>query len=505
MMAAPSNVESPLALRVSGLSKRYPGVRALDGVSLDFASGMITAVVGENGAGKSTLMTIIAGVQHPDSGTIFIDGAPVRTYSPHDMLSAHGVALVPQEIGLVADRSVADNVMLGLEGGLLPSRRSMERRTAELLRQLDTVIDPHCRAGSLTVAEQQIVLIARALARECRILILDEPTASLTSEEVVRLFRLLGRLRADGRTVIYVSHRLPEVFEISDRIHVLRDGQVADSFRTSDVDPQTLVAAMVGRKLADRGSRVSASTGRTALRVKGLTGAGFHDVTFSVDEGETVGVAGLPDSGRSEVVAALFGASASTGEVELAGQVVHLRSPRDAIRAGIGYVPAERRTQGIFPAMSVAANLTVLEIDSLARGGIIRRSEMNRLAAARTEQFGVKGRPNASVGLLSGGNQQKVILSRWLGRSPRLLLLDEPTRGVDVGAKAEIYAQLATAAESGMATLMSSSDLPELLGNCDRIVVMAHGQLVGTLTASTATEESVMALATGAAEGDVAA
>jgi ABC-type sugar transport system ATPase subunit len=495
--------ESPLAIVASGLGKRFPGVRALTDVSLALPRGEVTAVVGENGAGKSTLMTILAGLQRPDDGTVTVDGRAVRDFTPHRLLTEHGVALVPQEIALCRERTVAANVMLGQEPGLIPSRERMVARTRELLAEIETPIDPRRMAGSLSVAEQQMLLIVRALARDCRVLILDEPTASLTPEEVRRLFTLLRRLRDGGTTIVYVSHRLPEIFALTDGIHVLRDGRHVASFRTADVDAQTLVGAMVGRQLAERLGDRRHALGDGLLEVSGLSGDAFAEVSLTVRAGEIVGVAGLPDSGRAELVAALFGAIPSTGEVRLDGERVALRSPRDAIRARIAYVPGERRAQGIFPAMDVAANLTVMALDDVARFGIVRRSALRRVADERLKRFDVRGRPGAEITQLSGGNQQKVILGRWLARDPRLLLLDEPTRGVDVGAKTEIHERLAGVAATGAAVLVSSSDLPELLRLCDRIVVMAQGRIVGSVLAADATEEGVMALATGVGEPDV--
>jgi len=488
---------SPLAISVSGLGKRFPGVVALDQVSLDIVAGTVTAVMGENGAGKSTLMSILAGLRRPDSGAVFIDGRPVASFTPDAMLHEHGVALVPQEIALCADRSVAENVLLGREPGWIPSRRGMIAETASLLRQIDTGIDPRARAGSLSVAEQQLVLIVRALARDCRVLILDEPTTSLTSYEVERLFRLLRRLREQGTTIVYVSHRLPEVFELSDSIHVLRDGRLVASLRTSEVTSGELVQAMVGRELSGRVERGDRVVGPSLLEVDNLSGQAFTDVTFSVRSGEIVGVAGLPDSGRSELVASLFGALPTTGRINLDGDDRRIRSPREAMRRRVGYVPAERRSQGLFPDMSVAANSTILDIDGAARLGVVSRRRLKQMAADRLRDYDVRGSVGGSITGLSGGNQQKVILSRWLARQPRLLLLDDPTRGVDVGAKAEIHARIAEAASDGAAVVMASSDLPELLRSCDRIVVMAQGRLAGVVDAGRTDERTVMALATG--------
>lgn len=492
--------ESPLAAEVSGLSKRFPGVVALDQVDLAFPKGKVTAVVGENGAGKSTLMTIIAGLQRPDGGTVVIGGDAVEVFSPHALLRNHAVALVPQEIALCRDRSVAENVLLGQERRLIPSRVQMERETAEVLASIDADIDPARRAGSLSFAEQQLVLIARALARRCEILILDEPTTSLTQEEVDHLFALLRRLRNAGTSIIYVSHRLPEIFALADLVHVLRDGRHVASYRTPDVTPDALVRAMVGRQLEARVARATPVDAEPTLETTSVSGRGFTDATFAIRRGEIVGLAGLPDSGRGELLAALFGAVRSTGSIRLAGTELRRRTPRDAIDAGIGYVPAERRSQAIFPDMSIATNMALLDLDQIARLGFVSRSAILRLADARMEENGIRGRARGRITKLSGGNQQKVILSRWLARSPRLLLLDDPTRGVDVGAKADIHTRLRESADRGMSILMASSELPELLRNCDRLIVMARGRIVGEVDPENAGEDDVMALATGLAE-----
>lgn len=495
-MTEGSPLEGPLALRVSGLSKRFGGVQALDDVTLDFPQARITAVLGENGAGKSTLMTIMAGVQAPDAGSVTVGDQIVSTYSPSRMLQEYRIALVPQEIALCADRTVAENVLLGREPGLLPSRRRMLEQTRTLLRQIDTPIDPRRDAGELSVAEQQLVLIARALARECRVLILDEPTTSLTPHEASRLFSLLRRLRDGGTTVVYVSHRLPEVIELSDLAHVLRDGRHVASFASDELSTERLISAMVGRQLAAAPVLGHRELGPTLLEVAELRSTAFSDVSFTMAAGEIVGVAGLPDSGSSELVAALFGAIPAAGDIRLGGRQLHVRHPRDAMRAGIGYVPAERRSQALFPDLSVAVNSTVLDLDSVGRFGLINHRRLRRLGAQRLVEYDVRGRAAGAVTGLSGGNQQKVILARWLAREPRLLLLDDPTRGVDVGAKAEIHERLAHAARDGAGVLVASSDLPELLRVCDRILVLSQGRLTGSIDARATTEAEVMALAT---------
>jgi ABC-type sugar transport system ATPase subunit len=491
------------AIVVRGLVKRYPGVTALSGLDLDFAGGGVTAVLGENGAGKSTLMSILAGLQGPDEGTIHIHGVPVERFQPHALLTEHRVALVPQELSLCGDRTVAQNVVLGAEPGRFPRAGAMRARTRALLAELESSLDPDVEARRLGVAEQQLVVLARALARDATTIIFDEPTAALTLDESERLFALVERLRARGMTILYVTHRLPEVFRLSSTIHVLRDGALAASFATSECTPEATVRAMVGRELAEvrPPSDALPAGGPLRLQARRLTGSGFSRVDLSVSAGELVGLAGLPDSGRGELLAALFGASPATdGSIELDGAPVRLRTPRDGIRAGIAYVPAERRSQGILSTMSVADNVVALDLAELGRGGLVSVRRARRLAAERLGAFDVRGQAGQPIATLSGGNQQKAILARWIGRRPRLVLLDEPTRGIDVGAKAEIYALLEQLAQEGAAVVVSSSDLTELLRITMRIAVMHRGEIAGIVEHDDATEERLLSLATGLKE-----
>jgi ABC-type sugar transport system ATPase subunit len=506
-VTSPAGIITPAAVAVEGLSKHFGPVRALQDVTLRVPAGSLTAVMGENGAGKSTLMKILAGLDSPTTGTVRVRDEEVRRFDPATLLSRHRVALVPQELSLAVDRTVAENILLGVEPGsrFFPNRRRLNEHAAELLDRLGVQLDPRRTVGRLDAATQQLVVIARSLAREAEVVIFDEPTSILSPAESERLFGVIESLRADGVTMLYVSHRMPEVFALSQHIHVLRDGRHVGDWPTAEVSPDTVVAAMVGRDLAGEFAR-SASTAvvhdavpRLALR--GLSGGGFTDVTLQVAPGEVVGVAGLPDSGRVELLRAIFGADpTSGGDLALDGEAFRPGSPRDAIRAQVAYLPGERRHQGIFPTMSVADNINVLTLGDSQRFGLLRRGVLRRGADERARELRVKTSTTAQgITELSGGNQQKALLARWLSIDPRLMLLDEPTRGVDVGAKAEIYRLFRSLAESGVGILVSSSDLPELLAISDRIAVMAGGRLVGVLSADEATEEKVMTLATGAA------
>ena len=495
------------AIRVRNVSRSFGPVKALTDVSFDMLDGELTALLGENGAGKSTLLKVLAGLQPPSSGSVEVHGGEVTSFDPSTMLTKYGVAIVPQELALAPDRTVAQNISMGAEPGsrLFPSPRQMEARATKLLRELGVDLDPSVSVGSLNLATQQLVVVARSVARECRVLILDEPTAMLTPAESERLFEMLRTLKAKGVTIIYVSHRMPEIFALSDQIHVLRDGRHVASMRTSETTQDLVVAAMVGRELgaalersAKHNSEADAAV--PALSVTQLAGSGHRDVSFDLHSGEILGVAGLPDSGRVELLRNIYGAERDKGgTVSLAGQAYEKRSPAESIKRRLAYVPGERRAQGILSSMNVAENIGVLTLDKYSRFGLINKSAMRKDAEQRSHGMRVKSATSAQeIIKLSGGNQQKTILARWMSIEPKVFILDEPTRGVDVGAKAEIYAQLTGLADTGVAILCSSSDLPELLAVTDRIAIMSEGHLVSIVETKGATEESIMLLATGA-------
>ena len=509
MTTLPSQGTAPgrAAISIRGLSRNFGPVRALTEVSFDVPEGEVTALLGENGAGKSTLLKILAGLQPPSDGSVTVFGEEITSYDPNTVLTKHGVAIVPQELSLLPDRSVAENILAGVEPGnrLFPSKRAMTKRSLDLLEELDLRIDPSTTVRSLDMATQQLIVVARSIARGCRVLILDEPTSVLTPAEAKRLFALMGRLRSAGTTMLYVSHRMPEVFALADQIEVLRDGHHVVSGRRDEMTPDQAVSAMVGRELSQLTSRASQGThvrkdAKPALSIADLSGVRHSGVTLDIAPGEIVGIAGLPDSGRVELLSNIFGSGRQdSGSVALGGVAYPRRSPIESVRRKLAFVPGERRAQGLLTSMNVGENVGVLLTSSLTRFGVVRKKAFHAAATDHAARLRVK---TASIDQpivnLSGGNQQKAILARWLAIEPSTLILDEPTRGVDVGAKAEIYEQLFELSRCGVGILCSSSDLPELLMVTDRIVVMSEGKLVAVVDTADATEESIMALATGA-------
>ena len=490
-------------LSLQGLVKTYGAVRALRGVSLDLRPGEVHAIVGENGAGKSTLIKIITGAIAPDAGTLAIGGRPVSHMDPH---AAHlaGIAAVYQQPALFPHLSVAENIALPLERGR-PWRvldwRAREARARTLLERVGSRLDPRRPVESLRMPEQQIVEIARALGSDARIVIMDEPTASLGDREVASLFQALAHLKAGGAGVIYISHRLEEILTAADRITVLRDGESVGTFAAAGVTRQELVRLMVGRPLSDVYPARDHAQGETLLELDGVghRESGVHGVSLAVRRGEIVGLAGLVGSGRTELAEILFGLRpADAGRIRIAGREVRIASAADAIARGIGYVPEDRRRHGVVLEMSIAANASLANLRAVSRHGLIDRAAESAAAARFVERLRIKATSVAAeVGTLSGGNQQKVALARWLATKPSLLILDEPTQGVDVGAKAEIHRLMAELAAAGLAILMISSELPEVLGMSDRVAVMRGGTIAGVLDRQEATQDRILALALG--------
>jgi len=490
-----------MLLSAASITKSFAGVRALKGVSFDLAPGEVHALVGENGAGKSTLIKIVTGAERPDEGTLAVNGRTVATMDP-GLSRALGIAAIYQQPSLFPDLTVAENIAMALETGG-PWRRldwpQRARHAAELLARIGAAIDPLRLVETLSMPEQQIVEIAKAIGAEARIVIMDEPTASLTEREVESLFRVIALLKAHGVGIIYISHRLEEVFAIADRITVLRDGETVETCTRDRVDRAGLIRMMVGRELSSVFPKRAVPLGEIALEVRTLSNrsTGVADVSLTVRQGEILGLAGLVGSGRTQLAEILFGLTpADAGEIVVHGKAVRLASPRDAIAAGIAYVPEDRRQHGVVLEMSVASNASLASLASVSSRGLIDRARERAAAERYVEQFRIKT-PSvaADVGTLSGGNQQKVALARWLSTDPSVLILDEPTQGVDVGSKAEIHSLMQTLAEQGLAIIMISSELPEILGMSDRIAVMRGGRIRGVVDRTEATAAGVLALA----------
>ncbi|HTF06819.1 MAG TPA: sugar ABC transporter ATP-binding protein [Asanoa sp.] len=485
-------------LRMCAVGKSFYGVPVLSDVDLDLQPGEVHAVVGENGAGKSTLMKIASGVYQPDSGSMTIAGQTAVLHSPRAAQAA-GVGIIHQEFNLLPERTVAENVFLGrepLRRGLV-DRRAMRGRTADLLAAIgEEEVRPTDRAGQLGIAQQQVVEIVKALSLDARILIMDEPTAALADHEVELLYALVRRLQARGIGILYVSHRLAEVFDLSDRITVLKDGRRVVTLDTPDATPEALVRHMVGRDLAAYYPPKTGAPGPALVTLTGAGNARLKPLDLELRAGEVLGVGGLQGSGRSALARALFGADGfRTGRMTLAGKPVRVRSPRQAVRAGIAYVTEDRKGEGLVLSQSVIDNALLASRAATPRwfgGGARATSVRDLLAAVEVHAAGL----DQEVRYLSGGNQQKVVLARWLAMAPRVLLFDEPTRGIDVGAKAAIHELIRDLAGKGAAVLMISSELPELLGMSDRIVVLRDGAIAGELPGD-ASEEAVLRLATG--------
>jgi rhamnose transport system ATP-binding protein len=500
----------PVLLSASCISKSFEGVRALRDVSFDLNAGEVHALVGENGAGKSTLIKVMTGAEHADAGTLVLSGRTVPHMTPAIARSL-GIAAIYQQPSLFAHLSVAENLALSLETGSVWRRvhwAARRRRALDLLEEVGAAIDPERLAATLSMPEQQMVEIAKAVGAHANIVIMDEPTASLMDSEIERLFRVIGLLRAQGGGIVYISHRLEEVFAVSDRITVLRDGEAVATQATTAIDRAGLIQTIVGRALTDVFPKRAVALGECALELRQLSNRalGLHHVSLSVRCGEVLGVAGLVGSGRTELAETLFGlVPADGGEILVRGAAVQIESPSQAIQHGIGYVPEDRRQHGVVLEMPVASNASLASLAAVSSRGIIDRVAERRSAERYVERLRIKT-PSVSteVGALSGGNQQKVALARWLSIGPQILILDEPTQGVDVGAKAEIHALIQDLAERGLAIVMISSELPEILGMSDRVLVMRAGTVSGVLSRAEATQDKILALALSATPADAA-
>ncbi|MFI5990556.1 sugar ABC transporter ATP-binding protein [Streptomyces sp. NPDC051362] len=487
-------------LRIEGIRKTFPGVVALDSVDFDLRRGEVHVLLGENGAGKSTLIKMLSGAYRPDAGRVLVDGEEVRIHGAQDS-ERLGIATIYQEFNLVPDLTVAENIFLGRQPrrfGLI-DRKRMEADAAALLKRVGVNVSPRARVRELGVARLQMVEIAKALSLDARVLIMDEPTAVLTSGEVDKLFRIVRRLREDGVGVVFITHHLDEIAALGDRVTVIRDGRSVGQVPASTPEDE-LVRLMVGRSIEQQYPRERADAGDALLTVEGLTRDGvFHDVSFEVRAGEVVGIAGLVGAGRTEVVRAVFGADPyDRGSVKVAGAGLRRGDVNAAMEAGIGLVPEDRKGQGLLLDASVEENLGLVTLRSATHGGLVDLKGQRAAAARIAGQLGVRmAGLGQHVRTLSGGNQQKVVIGKWLLADTKVLILDEPTRGIDVGAKVEIYQLVNELTAAGAAVLMISSDLPEVLGMSDRVLVMAQGRIAGELTADRATQDSVMALAVG--------
>jgi ABC-type sugar transport system ATPase subunit len=502
--SAPSGSDAPV-LEARGISKRFGGIQALDSVDFTLHAGEVMALAGENGAGKSTLIKILAGAHQRDAGEIRIDGQPVEVHSPEES-ERLGIAVIYQEFNLTPNQTVAENVFLRdpqRRGGLLGRLNVVDKgarraATQTLLDQVGSAVDPDVRVSELSVAHQQMTEIAKALALKARILIMDEPTSTLPDEEVDKLFAIIAQLKARGIAIVFVSHRMEETRRIADRVTVLRDGRLVGTGAVADTSDQRIISMMVGRTVENLYPKTETTPGDVVLSVRGLGRTGvLKDVSFDLRRGEVLGLSGLVGAGRTEIARCIFGADRhDSGTITLDGELVAIRSPEQAVRLGIGYVPEDRKRQGLFPEMSIRDNISMSVIHRMTRAGIVDRSAVTDVVSAYRDRLDV--RPphlDIQVNRLSGGNQQKVALAKWLALKPKVLILDEPTRGIDVGAKAEVHALIDELAHEGIGVLLISSELPEVLNMSDRILVVAEGEIVGELSREDATQERCLELA----------
>ena len=500
----------PTLLRMTGISKSFPGVRAVDHVDFEVGEGEIHAFLGENGAGKSTLLKILSGAQLPDTGAITFAGRSVSFASPQEAQAA-GIVTIYQEFTLAPDMTVAENVFIGREPGsrLFISYRQLEAETAKLCQRIGLDRSPRALVRDLSVAEQQMVEIARALSMKSKLIVMDEPTSALSRAEVEKLFAIIRSLKGEGITTIFVTHRLDEVFEICDSYTVLRDGHHVGRGKVSDITMEGIISLMVGRELGVIETRpASHALTEVAMEAKNISrrrkstdanAIELHDVSFKVHKGEILGIAGLVGAGRTETARAIFGADRfDSGSVLIDGRQVAIRSPRDAIQQGIGLVPEDRKQQALFLAQAIRNNMSITAQDRITSGGIfISAGKEDALVEEFRNLLKIRmASPDQVVGTLSGGNQQKVVLARWLALRPKVLIVDEPTRGIDVGAKVEVHNLLFEMAASGIAIIVISSELPEVLVLADRIITMREGRVTGEVMRDDATQEKLMTLMT---------
>ena len=490
-------------LEITGIEKRFPGVHALKNCHFDLKKGEIHALIGENGAGKSTLMKILTGVYGKDGGTILYNGEEINVTTPKEAQNL-GISIIHQELNLMPDLTAAQNIFIGREatklGGLYLSESKQNRAAKSLFELLNLDLDPKTKVRDVTVAKQQMIEIAKALSFNSKILIMDEPTAALTESEIRELFKIIAGLKEQGVGIVYISHRMEELFEISDRITVMRDGEYIDTKTTAETSMDEIIRLMVGRTIYEPPKEASNVKGNdVVLEVKNLNaGKEVKDVSFSLRRGEILGFAGLMGAGRTETARAVFGADKiDSGEIFINGKKAHIRSPKDAVKHGIGYLSEDRKQFGLALGMNIEANTVLANYENFNTGGIVNDKKAAEAAKKYVDMLKTKTPSTKQlVGNLSGGNQQKVVIAKWLCRDCDILIFDEPTRGIDVGAKSEIYKLLTDLAEQGKSIIMISSELPEILRMSDRVVVMCEGRITGTLDISEADQEKIMKYAT---------
>lgn len=490
-------------LQISGINKSFSGVPALTNVGFNVRCGTVHALMGENGAGKSTMMKILLGIYTRDSGTIIFDGKDVHFKTPRAALD-QGLAMIHQELSTVQDLKVYENIFLGKEilykGTPIKNEHAMRTETQKLFDSMDIAVDPNVKMGTLSVAKQQLCEIAKAVSYNAKLIIMDEPTSAITGVEVEKLFQLIRKLRNQGVSIIYITHKMDEVFEICDDISVFRDGCFIGTNSANDITIDDLINMMVGRTISNIFPKENAEIGEAYLRVEGLSRKGeFEDISFEVHRGEILGMGGLMGAGRTEVVETIFGARKKTaGKIYVGGKEVTINTPKDAIRHGIGMVTEDRKQSGCFLPLSIRLNAVMAALSRYCKGFFVQRKKTEEAAASIKESLSVKAPSTETIiSNLSGGNQQKVLIGRWLLTNPDILIFDEPTRGIDVGSKAEIHRLISDLAKQGKCIIMVSSELPEVMGMSDRILVMHEGKLTGFVDRENFSQETIMRYATG--------
>ncbi|MEM1505731.1 sugar ABC transporter ATP-binding protein [Domibacillus sp. 8LH] len=487
-------------LQMKNISKTFPGVKALDNVMLEVKKGEVHALIGENGAGKSTLIKILAGIYKPDPGAAFyFEGKEAEIQKPIDA-TLKGISIIYQDLSLFPNLSVAENIYIGRDSDKKPWKKmkwnEMEDKAKKALKELGVEIDVHTPVEKLSIAQQQLIEIARALAFDSKLIVMDEPTSSLSSGEVEKLYKVIDDLKNRGISIIFVSHKLKELFTVSDRFTVLRDGKYVGTYDTEELNEDKLIQLMVGRQVLYEKNKEKVKTGKTLLEVKGLSKEGnFKDITFELKEGEVLGITGLVGSGRTELAQAIFGVNRPyKGELKINGETVVIKSSEDAVKKGIAYVPESRKTQGLVLRQSIINNISLPVLKQLRnKFKLIDRKKEVQLAKHYVETLDVRpALPNRAAGDLSGGNQQKVVIGKWLSTKPKILIIDEPTNGIDIGAKSEIHKLMRKLAAEGMGIIMISSELPEVLAVSDRILIMRHGRIAGEVGIEEATQENIM-------------